>query len=245
MKSVPSVSVTYARSGASTKANALGMRPDAGARLRETGRAISAYQVAACVGKEPCAHVHRPGQAAEPRPLSRRSSLCPRDPSGRASTTSLCHSTASGRTGTWNPNGICATHRVTTTAGRSRHWARSFRATTRCWCAPTLPSASPLTHTAWRPSIDRLIAVDEFHHVSANPDNKLGTHLGQFIARGETHIVAMTGSYFRGDAEAVLSPSGRGEVRHRHLHVLRTAQRLRIPEAARYRLFLLQRLLCR
>ena len=29
---------------------------------------------------------------------------------------------------------------------------------------------------------DRLIAVDEFHHVSANPDNKLGQHLGQFIA---------------------------------------------------------------
>jgi superfamily II DNA or RNA helicase len=53
---------------------------------------------------------------------------------------------------------------------------------------------------------DRLIAVDEFHHVSANPDNKLGLHLGQFIARGRTHIVAMTGSYFRGDAEAVLAP---------------------------------------
>lgn len=53
---------------------------------------------------------------------------------------------------------------------------------------------------------DRLIAVDEFHHVSANPDNKLGAHLGQFIARDKTHIVAMTGSYFRGDAEAVLSP---------------------------------------
>ncbi|MCG5051471.1 MAG: DEAD/DEAH box helicase [Myxococcales bacterium] len=54
---------------------------------------------------------------------------------------------------------------------------------------------------------DRLIAVDEFHHVSANPDNKLGSHLGDFIARGRTHIVAMTGSYFRGDAEAVLSPA--------------------------------------
>lgn len=53
---------------------------------------------------------------------------------------------------------------------------------------------------------DRLIAVDEFHHVSANPDNKLGAHLGQFIARDKTHIVAMTGSYFRGDAEAVLAP---------------------------------------
>ncbi|MBS9765606.1 DEAD/DEAH box helicase, partial [Pseudomonas mosselii] len=30
--------------------------------------------------------------------------------------------------------------------------------------------------------------------------------LGQFIARDKTHIVAMTGSYFRGDAEAVLAP---------------------------------------
>ena len=53
---------------------------------------------------------------------------------------------------------------------------------------------------------DRLIAVDEFHHVSANPDNKLGSHLGQFIARDRVHIVAMTGSYFRGDAVAVLAP---------------------------------------
>jgi len=53
---------------------------------------------------------------------------------------------------------------------------------------------------------DRLIAVDEFHHVSANPDNKLGAHLGDFITRDKVHIVAMTGSYFRGDAEAVLNP---------------------------------------
>jgi len=53
---------------------------------------------------------------------------------------------------------------------------------------------------------DCLIAVDEFHHVSSNPDNKLGAQLEQFIARDKVHIVAMTGSYFRGDAEAVLSP---------------------------------------
>ena len=53
---------------------------------------------------------------------------------------------------------------------------------------------------------DRLIAVDEFHHVSANPDNKLGDHVRQFMARDKTHIVAMTGSYFRGDAEPVLHP---------------------------------------
>ncbi|WP_312524724.1 DEAD/DEAH box helicase [Paracoccus sp. (in: a-proteobacteria)] len=53
---------------------------------------------------------------------------------------------------------------------------------------------------------DRLIAVDEFHHVSANPDNKLGAHLGTLITRDKAHVVAMTGSYFRGDTEAVLSP---------------------------------------
>lgn len=53
---------------------------------------------------------------------------------------------------------------------------------------------------------NRLIAVDEFHHVSANPDNKLGSQLGEFIERDKVHLVAMTGSYFRGDAEAVLAP---------------------------------------
>ncbi|NOX94629.1 MAG: DEAD/DEAH box helicase [Alphaproteobacteria bacterium] len=53
---------------------------------------------------------------------------------------------------------------------------------------------------------DRLIAVDEFHHVSANPGNKLGQHLGALIARDKVHLVAMTGSYFRGDAEDVLNP---------------------------------------
>lgn len=72
------------------------------------------------------------------------------------------------------------------------------------------------THATFRFAVDafgveafdnRLIAVDEFHHVSANPDNKLGAQLGQLIARGKTHIVAMTGSYFRGDAEAVLAPA--------------------------------------
>lgn len=53
---------------------------------------------------------------------------------------------------------------------------------------------------------DCLIAVDEFHHVSANPDNQLGFHLKEMIARDKVHIVAMTGSYFRGDSEAVLAP---------------------------------------
>jgi superfamily II DNA or RNA helicase len=54
---------------------------------------------------------------------------------------------------------------------------------------------------------DRLIAVDEFHHVSSNQDNILGTQLTALIARDKVHLVAMTGSYFRGDSEAVLSPA--------------------------------------
>jgi len=53
----------------------------------------------------------------------------------------------------------------------------------------------------------RLIAIDEFHHVSTHPDNILGNQLSELIARGQTHVVAMTGSYFRGDSVAVLSPA--------------------------------------
>lgn len=53
---------------------------------------------------------------------------------------------------------------------------------------------------------DRLIAIDEFHHVSANPDNRLGDHVRRLMDRDRVHLVAMTGSYFRGDAEAVLHP---------------------------------------
>lgn len=72
------------------------------------------------------------------------------------------------------------------------------------------------THATFRFAVDELgveafdsclIAVDEFHHVSSNPDNRLGAQIAQFIARDKAHIVAMTGSYFRGDAEPVLSPS--------------------------------------
>lgn len=53
---------------------------------------------------------------------------------------------------------------------------------------------------------DRLIAIDEFHHVSAEEDNVLGSQLKQLVARDKVHVVAMTGSYFRGDANPVLMP---------------------------------------
>ncbi|MGD1016948.1 MAG: DEAD/DEAH box helicase [Roseiarcus sp.] len=71
------------------------------------------------------------------------------------------------------------------------------------------------THATFRFAVDELgveafddclIAVDEFHHVSANTDNKLGAQLAALIARDKAHVVAMTGSYFRGDAVPVLAP---------------------------------------
>lgn len=51
-----------------------------------------------------------------------------------------------------------------------------------------------------------LIAIDEFHHVSAEGDNILGQVLKSIMANSEAHIVAMTGSYFRGDSVPVLMP---------------------------------------
>ena len=51
-----------------------------------------------------------------------------------------------------------------------------------------------------------LIVIDEFHHVSADGDNRLGEILRTRLVRGEAHVVAMTGSYFRGDRLPVLRP---------------------------------------
>lgn len=71
------------------------------------------------------------------------------------------------------------------------------------------------THATFRFAVERygieafdntLIAIDEFHHVSAEEDNVLGTQLKQLVSRDKVHIVAMTGSYFRGDANPVLAP---------------------------------------
>lgn len=51
-----------------------------------------------------------------------------------------------------------------------------------------------------------LLAIDEFHHVSADGANKLGELLRAIMNKSTAHVVAMTGSYFRGDNNAVLLP---------------------------------------
>lgn len=52
-----------------------------------------------------------------------------------------------------------------------------------------------------------VLAIDEFHHVSADlENNRLGTLLREVMNGSDAHIIAMTGSYFRGDAVPVLLP---------------------------------------
>ena len=48
--------------------------------------------------------------------------------------------------------------------------------------------------------------IDEFHHVSADEDNRLGTLIRRLLNETSAHILAMTGSYFRGDAVPVMRP---------------------------------------
>jgi hypothetical protein len=55
-----------------------------------------------------------------------------------------------------------------------------------------------------------VIAIDEFHHTSADVGSKLGELVRGLIADGRPHIVAMTGSYFRGDTIPVLRPEDEG-----------------------------------
>lgn len=51
---------------------------------------------------------------------------------------------------------------------------------------------------------DVVLAIDEFHHVSADEDSRLGELMRSVMRSSNAHIVAMTGSYFRGDAVPVL-----------------------------------------
>lgn len=72
------------------------------------------------------------------------------------------------------------------------------------------------THATFRFAYDRigdakkfnkaLVAIDEFHHTSAEAGNILGGVIDDLITNSTAHIVAMTGSYFRGDAVPILRP---------------------------------------
>lgn len=51
-----------------------------------------------------------------------------------------------------------------------------------------------------------LVAIDEFHHLSVAEDNRIGEVVSRLLENEKTHVIGMTGSYFRGDSNAVLMP---------------------------------------
>ncbi len=87
MKSVPSISVSYARNGSSTKSNALGMRPMQERAYEKRGEQYLLIKSPPASGKSRALmfialdKLHNQGS-------SRRSSSCRKKPSARASTTS-------------------------------------------------------------------------------------------------------------------------------------------------------------
>lgn len=204
-KSVPSVSVTYARSGASTKVNALGMRPMQERAYEKRGEQYLLIKSPPASGKSRALmfialdKLHNQGirQAIIVVPEKSIGASFNDEPLSKYGFWADWHVEPK-----WN---LCNAP-GSDNGGKVKSLGAFLASDDKVLVC---------THATFRFAVDaygveafddRLIAVDEFHHVSANPDNKLGTHLGQFIARGRTHIVAMTGSYFRGDAAPVLAP---------------------------------------
>jgi superfamily II DNA or RNA helicase len=204
INSIPSVSVTYARNGASTKSNTLGMRPMQERAYEKRGEQYLLIKSPPASGKSR-ALMFIALDKLENQNLRQAIIVVPEKSIGA----SFADEPLS-KYGFWadwvvRPQwNLC---NAPGTDGGKVNALGNFLAST--------DKVLVCTHATFRFAVDkfgvaafdqRLIAVDEFHHVSASPDNKLGLHLGQFIARDQTHIIAMTGSYFRGDAEAVLAP---------------------------------------
>lgn len=72
-----------------------------------------------------------------------------------------------------------------------------------CTHATLRSAAKELPDEAWDGA---LLAVDEFHHASADALSGLGEVVRRVMNESTGHVVAMTGSYFRGDGVPVLRP---------------------------------------
>jgi superfamily II DNA or RNA helicase len=205
MVSIPSVSVSYAGNGSSTKTNALGMRPMQERAYERRGEQYLLIKSPPASGKSR-ALMFIALDKLRNQGLQQAIIVVPEKAIGAS-----FHDEPLTKYGFWADWHVESKWNLCNAPGGDN--GGKVKAV-----AAFLASADKVlvcTHATFRFAVDqfgvemfdgRLIAVDEFHHVSANPDNKLGTHLGQFIARDKVHIVAMTGSYFRGDAEAVLAP---------------------------------------
>jgi superfamily II DNA or RNA helicase len=204
-RSVPSISVTYAQNGSSTKANALGMRPMQERVYEKRGEQYLLIKSPPASGKSR-ALMFVALDKLQNQGLKQAVIVVPEKAIGAS-----FQDEPLSRFGFWADWRVEPKWNLCNAPGNDNGGKVNA-------VGAFLDSNDKVlvcTHATFRFAVDqfgiekfdnRLIAVDEFHHVSANPDNKLGTHLGQFIARDRVHIVAMTGSYFRGDAEAVLTP---------------------------------------
>jgi superfamily II DNA or RNA helicase len=202
---VPSVSVAYARNGNSTKANALGMRPMQERAYERRGEQYLLIKSPPASGKSR-ALMFIALDKLRNQGLKQAIIVVPEKAIGAS-----FHDEPLTKFGFWADWTVSPKWNLCDAPGADNGGKVNA-------VGVFLESADKVlvcTHATFRFAVDkfgseafdgRLIAVDEFHHVSANPDNKLGLHLGQFIVRDRVHIVAMTGSYFRGDAEAVLAP---------------------------------------
>ncbi len=201
---VPSVSVTYARTGNSTKANELGMRTMQERAYERRGEQYLLIKSPPASGKSRALMFIALDKLAN-QGLKQAIVVVPEKSIGAS-----FNDEALSNFGFWTDWKVEPRWNLCNAPGTDGGKVNSV--------GVFLESSDEVlvcTHATFRFAVDRfgveafndrLIAIDEFHHVSANPDNKLGAHLGQLIARDRVHIVAMTGSYFRGDAEAVLSP---------------------------------------
>ena len=205
IRSIPSVSVSYARNGASTKANALGMRPMQERAYEKRGEQYLLIKSPPASGKSR-ALMFVALDKLQNQGLKQAIIVVPEKAIGAS-----FNDEPLSKFGFWTDWHVEPKWNLCNAPGNDN--GGKVKAV-----GAFLEGADKIlicTHATFRFSVDAyglerfddcLIAIDEFHHVSANPDNKLGLQLGQFIARGRVHIVAMTGSYFRGDAEAVLAP---------------------------------------
>jgi hypothetical protein len=205
-KSVPSVSVSYARNGNSTKANELGMRPMQERVYEKRGEQYLLIKSPPASGKSRALMFIALDKLYN-QGLKQVIIVVPEKSIGASFSDEPL--TKSGFWSDWHvePKWNLCNAPGSDNGGKIKSVAAFLDSDDKVLVC---------THATFRFAVDeygvekfddRVIAVDEFHHVSANPDNKLGLHLGQFIVRDRVHIVAMTGSYFRGDAEAVLAPS--------------------------------------
>lgn len=203
-KSVPSVSVNYAQTGASTKSNELGMRAMQERAYEKRGEQYLLIKSPPASGKSRALmfialdKLHNQGlkQAIITVPEKSIGSSFADEPLSKF--------------GFWADWEVEPQWNLCNAPGSEGSKADSvaafLKSDARVLVCPHATFRNAVEKFGIEALDERLIAIDEFHHVSSNPDNKLGAQLADLIARDKVHVVAMTGSYFRGDAEAVLNP---------------------------------------